>query len=59
MQMQFLVIKLICFWFPLPGGVIVGAVVQRNGFLNEIGIVLPGQNSYYEDYGNYYDDRYK
>ena len=56
--MQFRVIKLICFWFPLQGGVIVGAVVQRNGFLNELGIVLPGQNYYYEDYGNYYDDRY-
>ena len=41
-----------------PGGVIVGAVVQRNGFLSELGIVLPGQNYYYEDYGNYYDDRY-
>ena len=41
-----------------PGGVIVGAVVQRNGYLNELGIVLPGQNYYYEDYGNFYDDGY-
>ena len=45
------------------GGVIVGAVIQRNGFLSELGIILPGgQNYYYDDYGtyigtNYIDDR--
>ena len=46
------------FMIYLSGGVIVGAVVQRNGYLNELGIVLPGQNYYYEDYGNFYDDGY-
>ena len=51
-------------FFNFAGGVIVGAVIQRNGFLSELGIILPGgQNYYYDDYGtyigtNYIDDRY-
>ena len=35
------------------GGVIVGAVVQRNGYLTELGIIIPGQEYYYGDYSNY------
>ena len=49
--------KMFLFLFS-TGGVIVGAVVQRNGFLAELGIQLPGQNYYYEDYGNYIQERY-
>ena len=47
-----------CVFLFSTGGVIVGAVVQRNGFLAELGIQLPGQNYYYEDYGNYIQERY-
>ena len=48
----------VVFFLFSTGGVIVGAVVQRNGFLAELGIQLPGQNYYYEDYGNYIQERY-
>ena len=35
----------------VSGGVVVGAVIQKNGVLHEMGIVLPQQPGYYGQYG--------
>ena len=39
--------------FGFLGGVVVGAVIQRNGVLRDLGVTLPG-DGYYDEFNNFY-----
>ena len=45
----------------MTGGVIVGAVIQRNGVLHQMGIELPQQPGYgqYYDYGEHFGPQFE
>ena len=41
--------------FGFLAGVVVGAVIQRNGVLRDLGVRLPGEGEgYYDEFNNFY-----